>query len=190
MTEGLAEKLKALREKATPGPWDLRSYQSGSVNVVMREWPAPNEYGQGALFASMTTFNIGEQDANEIGREKFYNADLIRTLVNNLDTIISALSGDGMEWRPKSDMPGWTRVTDRLPAYGEGLRVVIYTEGYDFAGEQFFHIAADALTECGFEDMPSSKDREVAARASHWIPDDELMAMIAASPALTNDKEG
>lgn len=79
------------------------------------------------------------------------------------------------------DGAGWVRVTDRLPIYGEGLRVVIYTEGYDFAGEQFFHIAADALTECDLEDLPMSKDREVAERASHWIYDHELSSAITAS---------
>lgn len=87
----LANTLAELAEKATPRPWDLRSYQSGTVALVMREWPAPNEYGSGYLSAHMTAFNIGEQDEAAIDREKFVNADLLRTLVNNLPTIIAAL---------------------------------------------------------------------------------------------------
>ncbi|MGE5623108.1 MAG: DUF551 domain-containing protein [Bacillota bacterium] len=61
----------------------------------------------------------------------------------------------------------WVSVNDRLPPFGENHRVLIYTEGYDFNGEQFFDVQADSLNEESFEypeDMP-----EVCRYASHWM---------------------
>ncbi|WNG69306.1 DUF551 domain-containing protein [Cupriavidus gilardii] len=62
----------------------------------------------------------------------------------------------------------WTSVNDRLPPLGTGERVLIYTEGADFAGEQFFDIKADDLypTPDGEQDART----EVAAAATHWMP--------------------
>ncbi|MCT9017207.1 DUF551 domain-containing protein, partial [Cupriavidus gilardii] len=62
----------------------------------------------------------------------------------------------------------WISVNDRLPPIGTGERVLIYTEGADFAGEQFFDIKADDLypTPDGEQDART----EVAAAATHWMP--------------------
>lgn len=62
----------------------------------------------------------------------------------------------------------WTSVNDRLPPLGTGERVLIYTEGADFAGEQFFDIKADDL----YPDPDGEQDArtEVAAAATHWMP--------------------
>lgn len=59
-------------------------------------------------------------------------------------------------------------MNDRLPPIGTGERVLIYTEGADFAGEQFFDIKADDLypTPDGEQDART----EVAAAATHWMP--------------------
>ncbi|HJV75401.1 MAG TPA: DUF551 domain-containing protein [Noviherbaspirillum sp.] len=65
-------------------------------------------------------------------------------------------------------VPEWISVKDRLPPFGECLRVLIYTEGSEFAGEQFFDVNADSLNECFYEqpeDMP-----EVCQHATHWMP--------------------
>ena len=61
----------------------------------------------------------------------------------------------------------WTKLTDRMPNPDEHDRVLIYTEGYDFAGEQFFDVKAETLNECieDPEDQP-----EVCRLASHWCP--------------------
>lgn len=58
------------------------------------------------------------------------------------------------------------KCTDQRPPYEEGLRVLIYTEGCDFAGEQFFDVPAIDLY------PPSHPDEawpEVCEAATHWI---------------------
>lgn len=74
----LAE-LKRLAEAATSGPWEKRSYQSGTVCVVMREWigPKTKEYGHGFLAAHMTAYNIDFQDEHLIDAEKNATASFI-----------------------------------------------------------------------------------------------------------------
>jgi hypothetical protein len=58
----------------------------------------------------------------------------------------------------------WIRVTDRLPAFDGGLRVLVYTAGHDFNGEQFFDLRATDLY-----DGPDREPRsEVGAAATHW----------------------
>ena len=54
----------------------------------------------------------------------------------------------------------WVPLKERLPDF-DGGRVVIHTEGVDFAGEQYFHIYSDALHEEGAS--------EVARAATHWL---------------------
>jgi len=61
-------------------------------------------------------------------------------------------------------IPEWISVKNRLPPHDDRQRILIYTEGYDFNGEQFFDITADDL-----HDIPA-RQSEVAARASHWMP--------------------
>jgi hypothetical protein len=59
----------------------------------------------------------------------------------------------------------WIKLTDRMPNPDEHGRVLIYTEGYDFNGEQVFEVKA-ALNEYFYanpEDQP-----EVCRHASHW----------------------
>lgn len=60
-----------------------------------------------------------------------------------------------------------TPVSERLPEFDETLRVLIYTEGHDFGGEQFFDVKAVDLYD------PSHPDEvrpEVCEYASHWMP--------------------
>ena len=59
---------------------------------------------------------------------------------------------------------GWTKVTERLPPYQENIRVLIYTEGVEFNGVQFFDVPADSL-------YGDADDLEEAQRhATHWMP--------------------
>jgi hypothetical protein len=49
----------------------------------------------------------------------------------------------------------------------ENKRVLIYTEGVDFAGQQFFDVGADSLNDAfyaDFLDMP-----EECRAATHWM---------------------
>lgn len=70
----------------------------------------------------------------------------------------------------------WHRLTDRAPEFDKNRRVVIYTDGYDFGGEQFFHVPADHLCEAFFQD--EADQPEECQRASHWIYADDLASSI------------
>lgn len=59
-------------------------------------------------------------------------------------------------------------LADRLPNPEEHRRVIIYTEGHDFAGQQFFDVDADSLNQASFED-PAGQPEECRL-ASHWMP--------------------
>lgn len=60
------------------------------------------------------------------------------------------------------------KLTDRMPNPEEHPRVLIYTEGSNFAGEQFFDVKAESLIECFYED-PSDQS-EICQHATHWAP--------------------
>lgn len=62
----------------------------------------------------------------------------------------------------------WTRLTDTMPDPLEHDRVLIYTEGSDFAGEQFFDVKAESLNENAYQD-PADQP-EVCRHATHWAP--------------------
>jgi hypothetical protein len=61
-------------------------------------------------------------------------------------------------------------VTQELPPFDSDERVLVYTDGVEFAGEQYFDIKASDLYPCATESEPDG-DRycsEVAAAATHW----------------------
>ena len=61
----------------------------------------------------------------------------------------------------------WSKCEECLPPYEEGLRVLIYTAGHDFGGEQFFDVFAIDL----YPSMNPDNDRcdkEVCNYATHW----------------------
>ena len=58
----------------------------------------------------------------------------------------------------------WHKCTDRLPPYEEDLRVLIFTQNYDFDGEQFFDVKATDLYDIDGIEYNS----EIAENASHW----------------------
>ena len=60
----------------------------------------------------------------------------------------------------------WIKLTDRMPNPDEHDRVLIYTEGYDFNGEQVFDVKAETLNECFYADPEDQT--EVCKHASHW----------------------
>lgn len=60
----------------------------------------------------------------------------------------------------------WIKLTDRMPNPDEHRRVLIYTEGYDFNGEQVFDVKAETLNECFYADPEDQP--EVCKHASHW----------------------
>ena len=82
-----------------------------------------------------------------------------------LRQLLASAASDSAETR---DVSGWVSVNDRLPPFDTGERVLIYTEGVDFAGEQFFDIKADDLYP--MPDGEQDARTEVAAAATHWMP--------------------
>ena len=83
----------------------------------------------------------------------------------------------------------WIKLTDRMPNPDEHDRVLIYTEGYDFNGEQVFDVKAETLNECFYADPEDQP--EVCKHASHWAAhprnaalhptrqQDDLLALLA-----------
>lgn len=68
---------------------------------------------------------------------------------------------------PKADTH-WIALSDRMPDPDEHWRVLVYTEGYDFGGEQVFDVESEKLNENWYID-PSDQP-EVCRVASHWAP--------------------
>lgn len=62
----------------------------------------------------------------------------------------------------------WIKLTDRMPNPDEHGRVLVFTEGYNFNGEQVFDVKAEALNECFYADP--DEQPEVCRVASHWMP--------------------
>jgi light-regulated signal transduction histidine kinase (bacteriophytochrome) len=60
----------------------------------------------------------------------------------------------------------WISLTDRMPNPDEHDRVLIYTQGHDFDGEQVFDVKAETLRECYYE-YPADQP-EVCQYATHW----------------------
>ncbi len=60
----------------------------------------------------------------------------------------------------------WISLAKRMPDPDEHVRVLIYTQGSDFNGEQVFDVRTDTLNECFYardDDQP-----EICKRATHW----------------------
>lgn len=60
----------------------------------------------------------------------------------------------------------WIKLTDTMPNLDEHGRVLIYTEGFDFNGEQVFDVKAETLNECFYADPEDQP--EVCKHATHW----------------------
>jgi hypothetical protein len=97
--EGVARAL----EGVTPGPWENRSYQSGTVQVLMRQWnnAKPNPLRDGSMYgymsAYMTAYNIGWQDECAIDREKQANARFIAYAREAVPALAARLAEVGAE---------------------------------------------------------------------------------------------
>ncbi len=60
------------------------------------------------------------------------------------------------------------KLTERIPDPDEHPRVLIYTDGVDFGGQQFFDVKTETLNECYYE-FPEDQP-EVCQHATHWAP--------------------
>ncbi len=96
-------------------------------------------------------------------------------LVANIERAILAKAGPSQpnaNVQPAQHANGRVSVSDCRPPYDTGERVLAYTEGTDFAGEQFFDIKADDLYPTPTQNSPKGDDArtEVAAAATDWMP--------------------
>lgn len=76
------KKLRKLAEMATPGPWELMIYESGTVYVGMKNADAPKgEYDRGYLGAHITLYNVTDfsQSEEDLQRERYHNGEFIAT---------------------------------------------------------------------------------------------------------------
>lgn len=64
-------------------------------------------------------------------------------------------------------LPIWVSLSDRPPDSQEYRRVLVYTEGAEFAGEQVFDVRTESLNPAMF---PEGGRPEVCAAATHWMP--------------------
>jgi len=61
----------------------------------------------------------------------------------------------------------WIKLTDRMPNPDEHNRVIIYTEGTDFNGEQVFDVRSESLNEYSYAD--EDEQPEECKHATHWM---------------------
>ncbi|WP_244134262.1 hypothetical protein [Burkholderia gladioli] len=59
-------------------------------------------------------------------------------------------------------------LSERHPVPDEHPRVIVFTDGSDFNGAQFFDVSADSLNECFYESP--DEQPEVGRHATHWMP--------------------
>ena len=93
----LSDRLSALAEKATKGPWATGDDPLGSDYQI--EVTLPSKYGQWPTSLARCDHNWNDAEAGEhriSWKEAETNAALIVELVNNLPTIISALQEKDM----------------------------------------------------------------------------------------------
>lgn len=128
-----------------------------------------------------------EQAQDYAGLERMTDdlAALVRRLAQSLRKAApdNDLPGKALDYLKRNGMQGhplrgglrdaregmsFIKLTDRMPNPEEHPRVLIYTEGSDFAGEQFFDVKAESLNEAYYED-PADQP-EVCQHATHWAP--------------------
>lgn len=92
MTKPLPFKeLEEIMAKDITGRWEVKTYPSGTVCVLMREWVGPksSKYGTGYLAAHIDAFNIDFQDESEIQSERVAKA---RQIVASRDALPNAIA--------------------------------------------------------------------------------------------------
>ncbi|WP_181279484.1 hypothetical protein [Burkholderia gladioli] len=74
-------------------------------------------------------------------------------------------------------------LSERHPIADDHPRVIVFTDGSDFNGAQFFDVSADTLNECFYE-SPEHQP-EVCRHATHWMPRPSLRH---AAPATADER--
>ena len=93
----LIARSEAALEGVTEGPWKLRLYQSGTVQVMIRDWAdgSPDTRQGGSTYgyhsAYMSMHNIGTRDDAETDNEKYRNGKFIAEARDLVPAFIAAL---------------------------------------------------------------------------------------------------
>ncbi|MGS1073058.1 hypothetical protein [Burkholderia glumae] len=74
-------------------------------------------------------------------------------------------------------------LSERHPIADDHPRVIVFTDGSDFNGAQFFDVSADTLNECFYESP--DEQPEVCRHATHWMPRPSLHN---AAPATADER--
>ncbi|WP_244124943.1 hypothetical protein [Burkholderia gladioli] len=74
-------------------------------------------------------------------------------------------------------------LSERQPIADDHPRVIVFTDGSDFNGAQFFDVPADSINECFYE-SPDDQP-EVCRHATHWMPRPSLRH---AAPATADER--
>jgi len=123
----LVERLIELREKATPGPWDVYRHPIHEADDAKRELCEQVEH-TAPLSGYLFLLNAGGKcpGTTGCGPTSEANARLLIELVNNLDTIIAALSEGEMVRVPREP------TKEML----EALRSGMSHDGFDFVFDE------------------------------------------------------
>lgn len=135
MKPDLAE-LRALLERATPGPWHIAPYyiHAGTPDEIMR-----------AMLVNDNDFPIGVIDECDGTYESLSpNLDLIVWLRNNAASLLTlAEAGMGAGWRPIEEAPrDGTRVMAWTHEYDVPVVVQISEDGSAFEGDWDYEVRA------------------------------------------------
>lgn len=93
----LIARSEAALKGVTKGPWKLRLYQSGTVQVMIRDWAdgSPDTRQGGSTYgyhsAYMSMHNIGTRDDAETDNEKYRNGKFIAESRDLVPALLAAL---------------------------------------------------------------------------------------------------
>jgi hypothetical protein len=136
----LIARSEAALEGVTEGPWKLRLYQSGTVQVMIREWAdgSPDTRQGGSTYgyhsAYMSMHNIGTRDDAETDNEKYRNGKFIAESRDLVPALIAALKAS--EARVKELEEALIDHNDLLRsafqiADREGVKMLVATTNWD-----------------------------------------------------------
>lgn len=116
----------------------------------------------------------GTIEFREALRQALWSADWSGVPIGN--KVLVSLATELLATPSASMIP----VSERMPDPGEHARVLVFTEGHDFGGQQFFDVLAEDLNENYWDgDQP-----EHLRLATHWCPRPHPVA-----PVAEGDKE-
>jgi hypothetical protein len=147
-TTGRADHSKADGPATNPGRANLADERAATEKLM----PSPLYFRALALVHNAST-SFGLMLERALGINKVDAENMVSLM---------AMRGDVKSIAPRHAM---IPVSVRMPPFKSNERVLVYTAGVDFAGQQYFDINVSAL----WETDPDIRSR-VAQAATHWMP--------------------